>query len=133
MNKKDDEVFRLEAHRTHLNRYLIAAEKIGEFAEEMEEKGFVETVDRLRYGELLQNAFEALAIIHDDISEELDRYRVMSNNFTLVLRHYAEEYGKHFVAKTLADKPFALTTTVKELGDNMIDIEIKVQEWENDH
>jgi len=132
MSKKDDEVFRLEAYKTHLNRYLIAAEKIDNFAKEMEQKGFIETVDRLHHGELLQNAFEALAVIYDDMREELDSYKVMNNNLTLILRHYMEEYGDHFIAETLADKPFALTTTIKLLEDDMVDIRVKVRTWDND-
>ena len=67
----DKEFIHLEKRQVHLKRYLIVADKIKQFADEIKEKNFIETPDHIRYGQLMEEAHEALLENYKDLLEDL--------------------------------------------------------------
>ena len=67
----DEELIREEKRNTHFRRYMIVANKVVQFANEMQEKKFMETTDHLRYSQLMEEAHEALLDSYKDLVEDI--------------------------------------------------------------
>jgi hypothetical protein len=132
MTAKDEEIFRLQKHMTHLNRYTILQERMSEFIDYIKQKGDVEPEDTMEWEGLIGEQVEVLSDLFVDAQEEIKILRKGYQFVSVALRYYTKEYGNHLTTKRLPEESFITTVTILPLENDLIDVDIKIHKFEED-
>lgn len=124
---KERELDRLNKKITHQKRYIVVTEKMGEFGNELERKGYPEITDFMKMNDLMMELNEALFEMYKDVDNEnrdlISANRIQAN----ALRLYSEKFGEHILCpKDYKEFNFITSVSINPIDNDMLEVNVKI-------